>query len=79
MSAVAFVLYGVDKSRAQRGKWRIKESVLLSLSFLGGACGALLGMKLFRHKTRHTSFWVVGFLGIVWQASLAIVLFRMGG
>ncbi len=76
MSAVAFVLYGVDKSRAQRGKWRIKESVLLSLSFLGGACGALLGMKCFRHKTRHTSFWVVGFLGIVWQAALAIVLFQ---
>jgi len=78
MSAVAFVLYGVDKGRAKRGKWRIKESVLLTLSFLGGSVGALVGMKAFRHKTKHNYFWVVGFLGLVWQAALAIVLFRKG-
>ena len=78
MSVVAFYSYGADKNRAKQGKWRIQESTLLALSFFGGACGALLGMKAFRHKTRHVSFWVVGFLGLVWQASLAIVLFRIG-
>ncbi len=78
MSAISFLLYGADKRRAKRGEWRIKESVLLGFSFLGGAVGALLGMKVFRHKTQHVYFWVVGFVGIVWQASLAIALFRMG-
>ena len=77
MSVAAFYSYGADKRRAQRGEWRIQESTLLALSFFGGACGALLGMKAFRHKTRHTYFWLVGFLGIVWQATLAIVLFRI--
>ena len=79
MSAVAFSLYGVDKRRAQNDAWRIKESHLLGVSFLGGSVGALLAMKAFRHKTRHTYFWVVGFLGFVWQATLTIVLFRISG
>lgn len=78
MSVLAFVLYGVDKRRARLGKWRIKESALLGISFLGGSVGALLGMKAFHHKTKHNYFWVVGFLGLVWQAALAIVLFRKG-
>ena len=77
MSALGFLLYGIDKHRAQNGDWRIKESLLLGVSFLGGSIGSLLAMKAFRHKTRHTYFWLVGFLGIVWQATLAIVLFRI--
>lgn len=78
MSVAAYVLYGVDKSRAKKGQWRIKESVLLGVSFLGGSVGALLGMKAFRHKTKHRYFWFVGFLGLVWQASLAVYLMKMG-
>ena len=79
MSVVAFYSYGADKRRAKKGEWRIQESTLLALSFFGGACGALLGMKAYRHKTHHTSFWVVGFLGLVWQISRASVLFRISG
>ena len=78
MSLVAFILYGVDKQRAKQGKWRIKESVLLGVSFLGGSVGALIGMKAFRHKTKHRYFWFVGFLGLIWQAALAIYLMKMG-
>ena len=78
MSLVAFILYGVDKQRAKQGKWRIKESVLLGISFLGGSVGALIGMKAFRHKTKHRYFWFVGFLGLIWQAALAIYLMKMG-
>ena len=74
MSLLAFVLYGVDKNRARNNAWRIKESVLLWVSFLGGSVGALLGMKAFRHKTKHKYFWFVGFFGLVWQAALAIYL-----
>ena len=78
MSVVAFILYGVDKHRAKQGGWRIRESVLLWVSFLGGSVGSLIGMKAFHHKTKHSYFWLVGFLGLVWQAVLAICLYKMG-
>lgn len=75
MSVISFFLYGIDKHRAQSGRWRIRESVLLGFSLLGGAVGALLGMKLFRHKTKHGYFWIVGTLGVAWQAVLAVYLY----
>ena len=59
ISVIAFVLYFADKKKAQKNKWRIKEATLLGLGFFGGAIGALLGMKIFRHKTKHWYF-VVG-------------------
>ncbi|MBR2722240.1 MAG: DUF1294 domain-containing protein [Clostridia bacterium] len=65
LSLVALILYGVDKRRAVKGKWRIPESVLLSVGFFGGSVGALLGMYFFRHKTRHWYFWAVNWLGLV--------------
>ena len=51
-----FVLMGVDKAKARRGAWRIPESTLLLFAILGGSVGGLLGMLLFRHKTRHAAF-----------------------
>ncbi len=74
-SLVALALYGADKRRAKRGAWRIPEKVLLGISFLCGAPGALLGMKLFRHKTQHVYFYVVNILGLLWQAALLVWLF----
>ena len=53
----------------------IPEKVLLLLSFFGGAAGGLLGMLLFRHKTRHWYFWAVNFLGFAWQAAALVLLF----
>ena len=72
VSFIAFVLYGVDKFKAKKGLWRIKESVLLLFGFLGGAVGALIGMNLFHHKTKHWYFWIVNILGLVWQFALPI-------
>ena len=74
VSLAAFILYGVDKSRARRGAWRISEKALLCLSFFGGAAGGLLGMGLFCHKTRHWYFWAVNFLGLAWQAAVLVLL-----
>lgn len=51
-----FALYGLDKSKAKAGKWRISEKQLLLAAFLGGSAGALMGMKTFRHKTQHNQF-----------------------
>ena len=56
VNVVTFLLYGVDQSRANKGRWRIPEKTLLLLPLLGGSVGALLGMHVFRHKTRHWYF-----------------------
>lgn len=70
MSLITLVLYKIDKVKAEKGKWRTKEATLLGFGFFGGAAGALAGMKLFRHKTKHWYFWVVNFAGLVWQLAL---------
>ena len=56
VNVYAFGLYGLDKSKAKKGAWRISEKHLLLAAFLGGGLGALLGMKTFRHKTKHGVF-----------------------
>ena len=56
VNVVTFTVYGIDKSKARRGAWRIPEKTLFLLPLLGGSVGALLGMKVFRHKTKHWYF-----------------------
>lgn len=77
MSFLAFILYGVDKFKAKRGLWRIPERVLLGFALLGGAVGALVGMNLFRHKTKHWYFWAVSIIGLVLQIALAIAVLML--
>lgn len=55
-SGLDFVLMGVDKRRARRDLWRVPEKTFFLLALLGGTPGALLGMWVFRHKTRHWYF-----------------------
>ncbi|MDP3387549.1 MAG: DUF1294 domain-containing protein [Eubacteriales bacterium] len=59
------IISGIDKIKARRTKWRIKESTLYLLSFLGGAFGMVLSMALFRHKTRKTNFILIVTLAFV--------------
>jgi uncharacterized membrane protein YsdA (DUF1294 family)/cold shock CspA family protein len=63
MSAISFVLFAVDKTKAKAGTWRIPESSLHLLELLGGWPGSLLGQQAFRHKTQKKSyqlvFWVI--------------------
>ena len=56
MSGLSFSLFGQDKRRARRGQWRISEKALFLTALLGGSPGALLGMKVFHHKTLHKRF-----------------------
>lgn len=53
---LAFAAFGIDKARAKNGAWRVQESSLLTLAFLGGTIGAYAGRALFRHKTRKQPF-----------------------
>lgn len=73
-SVWAFCAYGADKRRAKKRQRRIPEKNLLWLGFLGGAAGALMGMSLFRHKTKHGRFWVVNLLGLIWQSAVLCTL-----
>lgn len=56
MSLAAFIMMGVDKSKAKKGKWRIPENTLFLPVILGGGLGGILGMYVFRHKTKHWYF-----------------------
>ena len=56
INVVAFFLYGIDKWKAKRSKWRISEATLLGLAVIGGSIGACLGMKVWHHKTLHKKF-----------------------
>ena len=77
MNALTFALYGIDKSRARRGAWRIRESTLLGTAACFGALGALLGMYVFHHKTKHRAFALgVPALLLVQAVLLAALLFR---
>ncbi len=55
-NVAVFALYGLDKRKAVAHTWRISEKTLLATAFCMGSLGALLGMKVFRHKIRHTKF-----------------------
>ena len=56
INVVTFFTYGIDKWKARASKWRIREAALLGLAVLGGSLGALLGMKVWHHKTMHKKF-----------------------
>ena len=56
INMITYVVYGIDKWKAKQSKWRIRESTLLGLAAIGGSIGALLAMKILRHKTLHNQF-----------------------
>ena len=56
INAVTFIVYGIDKYKAKKAKWRIPEATLLLLAVLGGSIGAWMGMKVWHHKTKHKKF-----------------------
>ena len=56
INVVTFFLYGVDKWKAKRSKWRVSEAALIWMAVFGGSVGAWLGMKAWHHKTQHKKF-----------------------
>lgn len=56
INVLTFFLYGIDKWKAKRSKWRIPEMTLLSIAVIGGSVGAWIGMKVWHHKTMHKKF-----------------------
>lgn len=58
INAAAFLLMLIDKQKAKRSAWRIPEATLMGVAALGGSIGAIAGMYVFRHKTRHVKFFL---------------------
>lgn len=56
INAAAFIIFGIDKRLAVKNRWRIAESTLFFLALIGGSIGALAGMHVFHHKTKHFRF-----------------------
>ena len=56
INLTAFAVFGIDKKRAKKGQWRIPEKTLFLSAILGGSSGAILGMYIFHHKTKHWYF-----------------------
>lgn len=75
VNIAAFALMGIDKYKAKNNKWRIKEKTLFLSAIIGGSLGAMYGMHMFRHKTKHKSF-IFGIPAIlIVQILLVIVVF----
>ncbi len=76
ISIVAFAAMGIDKKKAEKHKWRVPEKVLFLFVILGGGVGGILGMQVFRHKTKHWYF-AVGFplIAVIEYAAIIYLLF----
>lgn len=73
INALGFLLMLVDKLKAKKNRWRIRESTLITVAALGGSVGSLLGMYTFRHKTQHLKF-TLGIPLILAGQCIAVVL-----
>ena len=76
INLVSFIFMGIDKQKAIKGKWRIPEKRLFLIALIGGSIGGILGMYVFRHKTRHRKF-NFGFPAIFFVQLIAIILIYM--
>ena len=56
VNITSILLYGIDKYKAKKGRWRISEATLLLMAVIGGSIGAWAGMRLWHHKTMHKKF-----------------------
>lgn len=79
INALGFGLMLLDKWKAKKNRWRIRESTLMLVAALGGSVGSLLGMYAVRHKTKHLKFTLGIPLILVAQGVLAVLLLAYGG
>ena len=74
INIATFFLYGIDKYKARKGRWRISEATLLLMAVVGGSIGAWTGMRLWHHKTKHKKFKYGIPIIIILQVALAFYL-----
>lgn len=76
INLVTFLAYGVDKKAARGGQWRIPESDLHTLEFLGGWIGALAGQKIFHHKNKKRSYQTFFWMMMIFETGLIFVILK---
>ena len=77
VNAAAFLLMLIDKIKAKKNRWRIKESTLMLSAAIGGSIGALAGMYTFRHKTLHRKFTIgIPAILILQIAAVVYILYK---
>lgn len=76
INLVAIVLMYIDKQKARKHQWRISEDTLIGVAILGGGIGALWGMHVFRHKTKHAKFTIGIPIILSIQALLILYIIR---
>ena len=77
VNAAGLLFMLADKHRARKKQWRIPEATLMGIAAMGGSIGSLLGMYVFRHKTRHPKFYIGIPVLLVIQLCLAILLYQI--
>ena len=75
VNVIAFTMFVSDKNKAKKGKHRMSEKALLIVSLVG-PFGAVIGMKVARHKTRKAKFWLVYVFVMIHIALIAYLLWR---
>ena len=79
INVMTFLTFGIDKWKAKKSKWRIREAALLTLALLGGSVGAWLGMKVWHHKTLHKKFrYGIPAIFILQLIVAGVLLFKFG-
>ena len=74
VNIVTLIIFGVDKLKAMRNKYRISEATLLVTSFVGGSLGGILAMYIFRHKTRVLRFKIGLPIMLIFHIALILYL-----
>lgn len=76
INAIGFLAMWIDKRKAKKGSWRIKEKTLFMITLLGGGVGTITGMYTFRHKTQKIGF-VIGFPAILILEIVTVIYFKI--
>ena len=77
VNIIGFLIMGIDKLKARKRGFRIPEATLFLVALMGGSVGSIIGMYLFRHKTRHRKF-TIG-MPIILLLQIALIAFLIFG
>lgn len=76
INIAGFVVMGIDKQKAIKKRWRIRESTLFLIALVGGSFGSIVGMRVFHHKTKHWYFVCGMPLILIFQIAIAVFLIQ---
>lgn len=79
INVASFCMYGIDKYKASHNKWRISEVTLIVSAVIGGSIGALIGMRIFHHKTRKKKFSIGVPAILILQLVTVVTILILGG